>query len=70
MVYIYKKKSKILYKNLIERNPEIMLGKPIVKRTRITVELIIHKLSGGYTFDDILEMYPYLNRLQILAGLE
>jgi uncharacterized protein (DUF433 family) len=60
----------MLYKNLIERNPEIMLGKPIIKGTRITIELIIRKLSGGYTFDDILEMYPHLNRLQILAALE
>ncbi len=60
----------MLYTNVIVRNPEIMLGKPTIKGTRITVELIIRKLSGGYKIEEILEMYPHLNRLQILAALE
>ncbi|GAB4192615.1 MAG: DUF433 domain-containing protein [Thermoflexibacter sp.] len=60
----------MLYTDIIVRNPEIMLGKPIIKGTRITVELIIRKLSGGYTIEEILEMYPHLNKLQILAALE
>ncbi len=58
------------YKDIIIRNPKIMLGKPIIKGTRITVELIIRKLSVGYSLEEILEMYPHLNRLQILAALE
>lgn len=60
----------MLYTNVIVRNPEVMLGKPTIKGTRITVELIIRKLSGGYKIEEILEMYPHLNRLQILAALE
>lgn len=41
------------YHNLIERNPNIMLGKPILKGTRISVELIVRKLAGGYTIQEI-----------------
>ena len=59
-----------MYAQFIVRNPEIMQGKPIIKRTRITVELVIRKLSGGYTVEEIVAMYPHLNRLQILAALE
>jgi len=45
---------------LIERNPHVMLGKPIIKGTRITVELIMRKLADGFTVDDIIGMYPHL----------
>ena len=41
---------------LIERNPAVMLGKPVIKGTRITVELLMRKLSEGFTIEDILEM--------------
>jgi len=42
------------YNKYIVRNPGIMLGKPIIKGTRITVELIMRKLAGGYSIDDII----------------
>ncbi len=58
------------YKQYIERNPEIMLGKPIIKGTRITVELLMGKLAGGFTLTDLLKSYPNLNKEQILAALE
>jgi uncharacterized protein (DUF433 family) len=58
------------YKQYIERNPQIMLGKPIIKGTRITVELLMGKLAGGFTIEDLLENYPNLNKEQILAALE
>lgn len=58
------------YKNIISRNPEIMLGKPIIKGTRITVELIIRKLSAGYSVDNLLESYPHLTEKQIYAALQ
>lgn len=45
----------------IERNPQVMLGKPVIKGARITVELIMRKLADGFTVNDILEMYPHLN---------
>ena len=52
---------------LIERNPAIMLGKPIIKGTRITVELLMRKLSEGFTVEDILNMYPHLTITQVRA---
>ncbi len=58
------------YKNYIVRNPEIMLGKPIIKGTRISVELIMRKLAGGYTIEKIIENYPHLVQEQIFAALE
>ncbi|MFO7790466.1 MAG: DUF433 domain-containing protein [Bacteroidota bacterium] len=58
------------YRQYIERNPEIMLGKPIIKGTRITVELIMRKLADGYKIGDLMESYPHLTKEQILAALE
>jgi uncharacterized protein (DUF433 family) len=58
------------YKQYIERNPNIMLGKPIIKGTRITVELIMRKLADGYNIDNILQSYPHLTKEQIFATLE
>ena len=58
------------YKEYIERNPEIMLGKPIIKGTRITIELIMRKLADGYNIDDILRSYPHLKKEQIFVALE
>lgn len=58
------------YKQYIERNPDIMLGKPIIKGTRITVELLMRKLAGGFTVADLLKSYPNLSKEQILAALE
>ena len=58
------------YTTLIERNPEVMLGKPVVKGTRITVELIIRKFAGGYSVDDLIESYPHLTKAQIHAAFE
>jgi uncharacterized protein (DUF433 family) len=52
---------------LIERNPAIMLGKPIIKGTRITVELLMRKFADGFTVTDILDMYPHLTLEQVLA---
>lgn len=58
------------YKAYIERNPEVMGGKPIIKGTRITVELIMRKMAGGYTVEELLESYPHLKKEQIQASLE
>ena len=58
------------YKEYIEQNPEVMLGKPIIKGTRITVELIMRKLAGGYSIDQLLKSYPHLKKEQIFAAFE
>lgn len=57
------------YKERITTDPNIMLGKPIIKGTRITVELILRKLSEGMTIDELLEAYPHLTKDDILAAL-
>ena len=57
------------YKTRITVNPDIMLGKPIIKGTRITVELILRKLSEGMKENEILEAYPGLKQEDILAAL-
>ena len=44
----------------IEINPAIMLGKPVIRGTRITVELILRKLADGATESELLEDYPHL----------
>ena len=46
-----------------------MLGKPVIKGTRITVELILRKLSEGATTSDLLAMYPHLQEADVLAAL-
>jgi uncharacterized protein (DUF433 family) len=55
------------YSDYIERKPDVMLGKPVIKGTRITVELIMRKFAGGYTPEQLLVAYPQLNREQISA---
>jgi uncharacterized protein (DUF433 family) len=49
---------------------KVMLGKPIIKGTRITVELVLKKLSEGASTLDLIEMYPNLSENQIRACLE
>ena len=41
-------------------SPNVMMGKPVIHGTRITVELILHKFAGGATEGDLLEDYPHL----------
>ena len=54
---------------LIVSNPSVMMGKPVVAGTRITVELILEKLATGETIEQILEAHPRLNREAIQAAL-
>ncbi len=53
----------------IERKPEVMLGKPVVKGTRIPVELIVRKLGEGASIEDLLDGYPNLKKEDIQAAL-
>jgi len=57
------------YKLHIHSDPAIMLGKPVIKGTRITVELLLRKLSEGYVIGELLEMYPNLTADDVLAAL-
>jgi uncharacterized protein (DUF433 family) len=53
----------------IEINPRVMLGKPVIRGTRIPVELILRKLSEGASESDLLEGYPSLKREDIQAAM-
>ena len=53
----------------IEINPDILLGKPVIRGTRIPVELILRKLSEGAVETDLLDAYPRLSRADIQAAL-
>ena len=50
-------------------NPKIMLGKPVIKGTRLPVEIIVEKIAYGETTDDILKNYPFLTEDDIRAAL-
>jgi len=58
------------YMGRIEVNKEIMFGKPVIKGTRIPLELILRKLSQNISVEDILQNYPNLTREDIQATLE
>lgn len=53
----------------IEVNPRVMLGKPVIRGTRIPVELVLRKLGDGATEADLLEAYPRLTRDDIHAAM-
>ena len=53
----------------IEINPEVMLGKPVIRGTRIPVEIILRKMSEGATEADLLDAYPRLTTADIQAAL-
>jgi uncharacterized protein (DUF433 family) len=55
--------------NRIERNPEIMFGKAIIKGTRLPVDLLLEKMAYGYSEDKILEEYPFITKEDIRAAL-
>jgi uncharacterized protein (DUF433 family) len=56
--------------DLIQSDPSIMMGKPVIAGTRITVELILEKLAAGETVEQILDAYPRLTREAVLAALD
>ena len=55
--------------NLIVSDPKVMMGKPVIRGTRITVELILEKLAAGETPEQILEAHPRLAGASIQAAL-
>ncbi|MBA4311906.1 MAG: antitoxin [Chlorobiaceae bacterium] len=58
--------------NLLERiqsDPKIMFGKPVIRGTRLTVEIVLEKLAYGETEDQIIKSYPFLQKDDIKAAL-
>ena len=50
-------------------DPDVLVGKPIVKGTRISVELLLDRFADGWSYDDVLEAYPHLTREQVRAAV-
>jgi uncharacterized protein (DUF433 family) len=57
-----------MQKRLIVSDPAVMMGKPVIAGTRITVELILEKLAAGETVEQILDAHPRLTREAIQAA--
>jgi uncharacterized protein (DUF433 family) len=55
--------------NLIQSDPTVMMGKPVIAGTRVTVESILERLAAGETIPQILEAHPRLTREAILAAI-
>lgn len=53
----------------IEANPQILVGKPVIRGTRLAVEFIIGLLADGWTHEDILREYPGVSEEDIAACL-
>ena len=59
----------MIYTDRIVSDQKVLLGKPVIKGTRITVALVLKKLSEGMTFDELSQAYPHITREDILAAL-
>jgi uncharacterized protein (DUF433 family) len=57
------------WRDRIVSNPDILLGKPTVKGTRISVELILGWMANGWSVEDVLTSYPHITRDDVLAAL-
>lgn len=59
-----------MYEKRITLDPHIMAGKPIIKGTRITVELVLKLLGAGETVEEILQEYPHITREDVFATIQ
>ena len=57
------------WRKFIESDPKIMLGKPVIKGTRITVELVLEKIASGESFEQVIESHPRLTDEAIRAAI-
>jgi uncharacterized protein (DUF433 family) len=60
--------SRLLKRIVVD--PRIMVGKPVIRGTRIPVDTIIHRIAQGGTIKELLEDYPKITRLDVKAALE
>jgi len=58
------------WRSRITVDPKVLVGKPVIKGTRLAVEFIIELLAAGWTFEEILKNYPQLKREDITAALK
>jgi uncharacterized protein (DUF433 family) len=57
------------WKEMITADPKVMVGKPVIVGTRLTVEFIVERFADGWTEEELLQNYPGLTREQIHACL-
>jgi uncharacterized protein (DUF433 family) len=60
----------IRWQDYIEERKDVMLGKPVFKGTRLTVQHVLEELGGGMSFDDLLDNYPTLKPEHIQSALQ
>jgi uncharacterized protein (DUF433 family) len=66
---VYLERADMDWKDHIEVNPAVPVGKPVIKGTRISVELILDRLADGWTMEDVLASYPHISREDVLAAI-
>ncbi|OHD53663.1 MAG: hypothetical protein A2Y33_07010 [Spirochaetes bacterium GWF1_51_8] len=59
-----------MVKKWVISDPSVMMGKPLIRGTRITVEHILEKMSAGETIEQVLSAHPSLTKQAVLAALE
>src|SRR5689334_19825632 len=69
LLYSVEEENLMTISDRIDVNPKVMMGKPVVRGTRIPVELILRKLGEGATEKDVLDAYPRLTREDIHAAI-
>lgn len=57
------------WRDYVTVNPDILVGKPIIKGTRISVDLLLDRLADGWSYSDILAAYPHLSHDQVRAAM-
>ena len=57
------------WQDRIERKPGVLVGKPVITGTRISVEFVLDCLADGWTMDELLDGYPHITRDDVLACL-
>ena len=50
-------------------DPAVLVGKPVIKGTRISVELLLDRFADGWSYDEVLAAYPHLTREQVQAAV-
>jgi len=55
------------WQHLIEVNPDVLIGKPVLRGTRLSVEFLLSLFAEGWTHDQVLENYPQLDRTALQA---
>lgn len=58
-----------MFRPRISADPAVMMGKPCIKGTRMTLELILRNLGAGRTFADVMDAYPHLTEYDLRAAL-